>query len=123
MQASYEAMDLSRLTADLASNFSSAMEKAGLRFIIDCPPMPAPIYMDPEMWEKVVLNLLSNAFKHTFDGEIAVRLTWRENHASLTVSDTGIGIASDDLTHVFERFHRVRGAGPAPTKVPESAWP
>ena len=110
VHASFEALDVSRLTAELASNFSSAMEKAGLRFTIDCPAMPERIYIDPEMWEKVVLNLLSNAFKHTFDGEISVRIAWHEDHVSLSVSDTGIGIAPGDLLHVFERFHRVRGA-------------
>jgi len=110
VQASHEATDLARLTADLASNFHSAMEKAGLRFTIDCPELPKPVYVDPEMWEKVVLNLLSNAFKHTFDGEIAVRLAWHNDHVSLTIADTGIGIAPKDLAHIFERFHRVRGA-------------
>ena len=110
VQASYVATDLARLTSDLASNFRSAIEKAGLRFTIDCAELPEPVYVDPDMWEKVVLNLLSNAFKHTFDGEIAVRLTWHKEHALLTVTDTGIGIAQNDLAHIFERFHRVRGA-------------
>jgi PAS domain S-box-containing protein len=110
VQASYVATDLARLTSDLASNFRSAMEKAQLRFTIECPELPEAIYVDPEMWEKVVLNLLSNAFKHTFEGEIAVRLTCHKDHALLTVTDTGIGIAQNDLAHVFERFHRVRGA-------------
>lgn len=44
------------------------------------------------------------------EGEIAVRLTWHDDHVSLTITDTGIGIAPEDLSHVFERFHRVRGA-------------
>jgi PAS domain S-box-containing protein len=110
VQASYEPTNLARLTADLASNFRSAMDKAGLQFTIDCPDLPEAIYVDPEMWEKVVLNLLSNAFKHTFEGEIAVRLGWNGDHVSLAISDTGIGIAPDDRAHIFERFHRVRGA-------------
>jgi PAS domain S-box-containing protein len=62
------------------------------------------------MWEKIVLNLLSNAFKFTFNGEITVRLEARGEHAILTVADTGIGIPELELPHVFERFHRVESA-------------
>ena len=108
--ASFEPTDLAQLTADLASNFRSAIEKAGLRFIVDCAPLPELIYVDREMWEKLVLNLLSNAFKYTFAGEITVRLTWHVDRVELSIIDTGIGIAAADLHHIFERFHRIRGA-------------
>src|SRR5438093_1259169 len=72
--------------------------------------MPEPLYVDREMWEKIVLNLLSNAFKHTFEGSITVRLRWRGDHAELQVADTGVGIAANEQARVFERFHRVKGA-------------
>ncbi len=81
-QARYEPTDLATHTADLASVFRSAIEKAGLTLTVDCPALPEPIYVDPEMWEKVVLNLVSNAFKHTFEGGIAITLRWRGDHAS-----------------------------------------
>ena len=110
IDASYEPTDLSALTADLASAFRSAIEKAGLALVVDCPPLPAPVYVDRDMWEKVVLNLLSNAFKFTFDGEIRVELRWKQDHVELRVADTGIGIARADLDRVFERFHRIKHA-------------
>ena len=109
-QASYEPTDLATLTAELASVFRSAMEKAGLDFTVECTPLAEPVHVDREMWEKVVLNLLSNAFKYTFEGRVAVRLRAREGRASLTVEDTGTGIPEHELPHVFERFHRVEGA-------------
>jgi signal transduction histidine kinase/CheY-like chemotaxis protein len=108
VEASYEPVDLAALTADLASSFRAAVEHGGLRLIVDCPPLPEPVYVDRDMWEKIVLNLLSNAFKFTLEGEIAVRLRWEGEHVVLSVTDTGIGIPADELPRLFERFHRVR---------------
>jgi len=108
-QAAYRPTDLCALTADLASNFRSACDRAGIRLVVDCPPTE-PVYIDREMWDKVVLNLLSNAFKFTFEGEIAVRVRDTGGALELTVSDTGIGIPPDELPRMFERFHRVENA-------------
>lgn len=91
IQASYEPFDLSALTRDSASNFRPACEKAGLSLVIDCPPLPEPVYVDREMWEKIVLNLMSNAFKFTLEGEIVVRLRQKSGATELTVRDTGVG--------------------------------
>src|SRR5581483_9956440 len=108
-QASYAATDLAKFTAELASNFSTACEKAGLRLLVDCRPLREPVYVDRAMWEKIVLNLASNAFKFTFEGKIEVALHERGAHAELVVRDTGIGIDSAELPRLFERFHRVEG--------------
>ncbi len=110
VQAVYTPVDLASLTADLASVFRSAMERAGLKLTIDCPSLREPVYVDRDMWEKIVLNLLSNAFKVTLQGEISVALRTVGDMATLEVRDTGIGIPPDELPHLFERFHRVRGA-------------
>ena len=107
--ASYEATDLAAVTVDLASAFRSAIERGGLAFVIDCAPLAGPVYVDREMWEKIVLNLLSNALKFTFEGSIEVSLRQTGHHVELKVSDTGVGIAESALPHVFERFYRVQG--------------
>ncbi|SEO05473.1 Signal transduction histidine kinase [Duganella sp. CF517] len=109
-QASFAPTDLAALTADLASSFRSAIEGAGMRLVVDCPPLASPVYVDPGLWEKIVLNLLSNAFKFTFEGRIAIALHQAGSNARLTVSDSGTGIPADQLPHLFERFHRVEGA-------------
>ncbi|MCW3843969.1 SpoIIE family protein phosphatase [Micromonospora yasonensis] len=109
LTAGYQPTDLADYTSRLASTFRSTTERAGLRLIVDCPPLPAPVYVDRDMWEKIVLNLLSNAVKFTFDGEIRVRIRAGEGSAVLEVADSGVGIAPDELPHVFERFHRVPG--------------
>jgi signal transduction histidine kinase len=109
-QASYEPTDLAVYTAELASVFRSAIEKAGLKLIVNCPTLPESVYVDREMWEKIVLNLLSNAFKHTFEGRVTVTLGWCDDHIKLAVADTGVGIPATELPRLFERFHRVKGA-------------
>ncbi len=106
-QATYVPTDLSTFTAGLASAFRTTAESAGIRFVVDCPPLPETMYVDPEMWEKIVFNLLSNAVKYTHRGEIGVSLQW-QGGAVLTVKDTGVGIPADELPRVFERFYRVR---------------
>ncbi|WFE34288.1 SpoIIE family protein phosphatase [Micromonospora sp. WMMD975] len=110
LAARYQPTDLADYTARLASTFRSATDRAGLRLVVDCPPLPAPVYVDRDMWEKIVLNLVSNAVKFTFDGEIRVRVRAADGAAVLEVTDTGVGIAPEELPQVFERFHRVAGA-------------
>ncbi len=107
MTARFEPTDLAAFTAELASVFRSTVERAGLRLVVDCPPLGQDAAVDREMWEKIVLNLLSNAFKFTFEGEIAVRLRRDGARAVLHVADSGVGIPAEELPLVFERFHRV----------------
>jgi PAS domain S-box-containing protein len=110
IEAVYEPTDIAELTRDLASAFRSAIERAGLRFTVDCPRPSQDVYLDRDMWEKIVLNLLSNALKFTFQGEIGVSLMEGDGFVELAVSDTGTGIPEGELSHIFERFHRVRDA-------------
>jgi signal transduction histidine kinase len=110
IEAVYEPVDLPALTAELASNFRSAIERAGLTFTVDCDPVSESVYVDREMWEKIVLNLLSNAFKFTLSGGIKLKLRQAGRTVELSVSDTGTGIPAEALPRIFERFHRVRGA-------------
>ncbi len=77
---------------------------------MDCAALPEPVYIDREMWEKVVLNLLSNALKFTFDGTISVTLGTEDTHAVLRIADTGIGVAAGEMPRLFERFHRIPNA-------------
>jgi len=106
-RADFEPTDLGSVTVDLASSFRSACEAAGLELIVECERLAEPIHVDRDMWEKIVLNLVSNAFKFTLRGSIVVRLVQRGDDVVLTVADTGVGIPPDDLPRMFERFHRV----------------
>ncbi|HEY8923773.1 MAG TPA: response regulator, partial [Polyangia bacterium] len=80
----------------------------GLSFEVDCPPLEKPILIDRAMWEKIVLNLLSNALKFTFEGTISVELLARSLHAELVIKDSGVGIPEQEVPNLFKRFHRVR---------------
>lgn len=110
IEAVYQPTEIAGLTTELASAFRSAMERAGLQFEVACDPIGEPIYIDRDMWEKIVLNLLSNAFKFTFEGKISVTLRSVDDWVELEIRDTGIGIPEEEIPHLFQRFHRVEGA-------------
>ncbi|MDI1478209.1 ATP-binding protein [Polyangium sp. y55x31] len=110
LEVAYEPTDLATLTAELANTFRSVVERAGLELVVDCPRLPEPVYVDREMWEKIVLNLVSNAFKFTFEGTIEVSLRWAGDCVKLSVRDTGTGIPEEEQPRLFERFHRVQRA-------------
>jgi PAS domain S-box-containing protein len=110
IQAQYQLVDLASFTQDITSSFRSMIEKAGLVLNVHLQPLKQPTFVDREMWEKIVLNLLSNAFKYTLEGGITVRLNETKGSIILEVTDTGVGIPEKELSHIFERFHRVANA-------------
>lgn len=110
IKATYIPTDISSYTTGLASNFRSAIEKAGMQLLVNAPKVSERVYLDKDMWEKIILNLLSNAFKFTLQGHISVSIEENQSSVCVIVSDTGEGISSEDLPHIFERFKRVEGA-------------
>jgi signal transduction histidine kinase/CheY-like chemotaxis protein len=107
LNARFVPTDLTVLTTEIASMFSGAAEAAGLKLVVDVHTLPELVWVDREMWEKVVSNLVSNALKFTWEGTVEVSLRALPKHAELVVRDTGVGIPADQLPHVFKRFHRV----------------
>jgi PAS domain S-box-containing protein len=107
VQASYQPTELTGVTSEIASMFQSAMDSASLRFRVACQPIAEPVYVNRDMWEKIVVNLISNAFKFTFEGEVAVKLGAMDGVVQLQVCDTGVGIPEEHRERVFERFHRI----------------
>ncbi|SKB82114.1 ATP-binding protein [Dyadobacter psychrophilus] len=106
--ANFVLTDLATYTRNLSANFRSVIEKADLQLHVNTADHIPPVYLDRQMWEKVVFNLLSNAFKYTLEGAITVDLSTHNENAVLTVRDTGVGIPESELPHMFERFHRVQ---------------
>lgn len=130
LQVKFRPVKLGEVTRDLASLFRDAVERAGLQFIVACeddPPDVSPMYISLDLWEKVIYNIVGvsffpppsvgaisltyprsqNAVKYTRQGSIEVTLRSTVAEAVLSVRDTGVGIPADDLSRIFERFHRV----------------
>ncbi|HEU0065196.1 MAG TPA: ATP-binding protein, partial [Flavisolibacter sp.] len=110
VKADFQLTDISSFTRELASTFHSVIEQGGVKLNVECEPGLQKVYIDREMWEKIVLNLLSNAFKYTLKGSITISLTQKKDYVILKVKDTGTGIPDDELPKMFQRFHRVQNA-------------
>jgi PAS domain S-box-containing protein len=111
LEGKFQPVNISAYTEDLTSLFRSAIEKAGMRLIYTSDSIGEPIYLDTEMWEKIVLNLISNAFKYSREGTIEVSIKRGKGNVKLVVTDTGTGIPEDQLEKIFDRFHRVENSG------------
>lgn len=107
LEGRYVPTDIATYTRHLADNFRPVIEKAGLQFDVHTEQAIGSVYLDEGMWEKIVFNLLSNAFKYTLNGGITVAVSAAGGEAVLSVTDTGIGISTEELPHIFDRFHRV----------------
>ncbi|GJL58281.1 MAG: two-component hybrid sensor and regulator [Nitrospirales bacterium] len=108
MQAVFEPLDFCELTIDLASSFESAMNKAGLEFIVSCPTLSQPVYVDRSSWEKIMLNLLSNALKFTLEGRVSVEVMPHADSVDVRIADSGVGMSRETLAHLFDRFFRAK---------------
>jgi signal transduction histidine kinase len=122
VQAVYAPTDLGGVTSEIAGVFRSAMENAGLQFSVECPPIAEPVYVDRDMWEKVVSNLRSNAFKFTFEGSVTVTLKSMESAVQLQVRDTG-GFPRSTESASSSAFIASRGLMAGPSKARGLAWP
>ncbi|HWM06921.1 MAG TPA: ATP-binding protein, partial [Actinophytocola sp.] len=110
LHAELVATELAEQTRAIAASFAPAVRRGGLEFVVDCPPLSRVAFVDREMWERIVLNLLSNALKFTLHGKITLRLAGDEHEVAMSVEDTGIGVPPEHVPLLFRRFHRVQGA-------------
>jgi signal transduction histidine kinase/chemotaxis response regulator CheB len=109
LRARFEPTDIAERTREIVAQFDSAAKRIGIDLRVSLAPVPQVVWLDIEMWEKIVANLVANALKFTFEGEVEISLRELPRHVELVVRDTGVGIPEDELPHIFKRFHRVRG--------------
>lgn len=111
IEGRFSRIDLGAFIEELVSSFRSAVEKAGMQLIVERQEIHDEVYVDLDMWERIILNLVSNAFKYSQKGRIVVRVRQSGRHVEVAVSDTGIGIPADQLDRIFDRFYRIENAG------------
>ncbi|KAL5511938.1 hypothetical protein ACEPAH_5157 [Sanghuangporus vaninii] len=109
LEGRFRPVQLGEVTADLASLFRSVIERTGIEYIVDCDTTDRKqAYIDPDFWEKILFNLIGNAFKYTLRGSIHVIVRYDSDRAYFHVKDTGVGIPQSDIDKIFDRFHRVQ---------------
>ncbi len=111
LEGKFQRVDIGVLTLDLASSFRSAIERAGMQLRTHAGAIGGEVYVDTELWERIVLNLVSNAFKYSAEGEINVGVYEAGTAVRVSVTDTGVGIPADQLDKIFDRFHRIENSG------------
>lgn len=110
MQASFRPCDVVTMVSQIVESFRPYCDKKGLRLITELNRC-AKVYLDPEKFDKVLYNLLSNAMKFTdAGGSIAVKVEPAGDHVRIQVKDTGIGIRTEQIPHLFERFRQAEGS-------------
>lgn len=110
MQASFRPCDLVNMVSQIVESFRPYCEKKGLRLVTELNTCQK-LYLDPERFDKVLYNLLSNAMKFTeAGGSIAVKVEPAGDHIRIQVKDTGIGIRTEQIPHLFERFRQAEGS-------------
>ncbi|HZY79463.1 MAG TPA: ATP-binding protein [Cyclobacteriaceae bacterium] len=102
--AVFQSTDVCKLATEIAAGFRPVIESAGLSFSIQCDRIAEQIYVDREIFEIVLFNLLSNAYKFTFEGGITITVSNTRKHVKVSVIDTGCGISPADQRRIFQRF-------------------
>jgi signal transduction histidine kinase len=101
-----KALDVFPLLESLSQCFADQIVENSPLLKLECPPDLPPVLADPERLEQILINLLGNALRFTEAGSITLH-AWQDGEwLWLSVQDTGQGISSEDLPHVFERFWR-----------------
>ena len=107
-----EPFDLERLIHDLITQMQPAAHTKGLRLLVDFDPTLPPHFIgDAGRVRQILTNLLGNAVKFTAKGHVAIKVVGLDvgegaHHVHITVEDTGIGIAPDDLEAIFDEYHQ-----------------
>ena len=110
MQPNFRPCEIVAFFSQIVDAFRPYCERKGLHLVTEFSSCPL-LYLDTEKFEKVLYNLLSNAMKFTpAGGSITVRGETAGNHCFLQVKDTGIGIPTEQIPHLFERFYQADGS-------------
>jgi signal transduction histidine kinase len=104
-------ISLQKAVSEVVGSLRPRAEKEGITLTAEVPRDLPAVLGDPESMEQLITNLVANAVKYTpKDGQVSIGAALEGNHIVLRVADTGIGIQSEDLQHVFDEFYRGENA-------------
>ncbi|MFH1523910.1 MAG: HAMP domain-containing sensor histidine kinase, partial [Chloroflexota bacterium] len=102
-----EKAQMDQIVADVRDMLSGAFEQKGITLAIELPPDLPSILVDTTRIRQVLLNLLNNGLRFTDHGEVRLKIERTDTHLLLSVTDTGVGIAPEDMPKVFEEFRQI----------------
>lgn len=101
-------LDTRKIILQATSSLAGAFEaKEGVELIVKIPESLPPIHADPDKIQQLIINLLNNAYKFTEKGSVTIAAAFNSETLKVTVTDTGRGIPEDELSSVFEKFHKL----------------
>jgi len=111
MRLKIKTVNITEFAGDILQSVKPMADQKKIKLFFQHPPHDVELSIDPDQFDKVLLNLLSNALKFTPEkGKVTVYIEDTEKTASLAVEDTGIGVPTDMLESIFDRFSQVDGS-------------
>ena len=99
-------IDLTELTRNILIDWIPIFEDTQVDFTIDIPEQPFRVQIDPDGYMRILNNLIQNVISHSHADKIEIALSEQNRNIKILLSDNGIGIGKEDLTHIFDRLYK-----------------
>ena len=101
-----EILEAAELTRNILIDWIPVFEDTGFDYDIQIPDRPAQVSLDAECYRRILNNLIQNVLSHSHGSWVEIRMLQKAREVSISVSDNGVGMESEDLKHIFERLYK-----------------